>query len=152
MHFSFGSRIRHPFFPGLTPIPAGEAKESSPALFGTFAELVDAASAGAHVDRAVFVTLQESEPLPSDSDRDVLWKMFQVPAFAMLLDRKGRVLAYECEAQSGLHVSPKYPMAQESAALCECGRPGCKLVQGEFLDAPVRQLADVERVRVAAID
>jgi hypothetical protein len=127
MHFGFGPRIRHPFFPGLTPIPAGEAKETSSALFGTFEELIDAASAGAHVKRAVFVTLRESEPLPSDSDRDVLWKMFEVPAFAMLLDRKGRVLAYECEAQNGLHVSPKYPMERDATAQCECGRPGCKL-------------------------
>ncbi len=127
MHFGFGPRIRHPFFPGLTPIPAGEAKEISSALFGTFEELVEAAGAGAHVKRAVFVTLHEREPLPSDSDRDVLWKMFQVPAFAMLLDPKGRVLAYECEAQSGLHVSPKYSVAPESAAQCECGRPGYKV-------------------------
>jgi len=49
-----------------------------------------------------------------------------VPVFALLLDRDGRLLAYECEAQSGLHVGPQAPWSAREleSAPCECGRPG----------------------------
>jgi hypothetical protein len=127
MQFGFGPRIRHPFFPGLTPTPAEEAKESCAALYGTYPELLRAAQAGVRVRRAVLVTRFEPEPGLSDRDRELLWELFEVPAFAMLLDRKGHVVAYECEAQSGLHVNPKYAAAGSATALCGCGRPGEKL-------------------------
>lgn len=127
MLFSFGLRIRHPFFPGLHPTPATEAKPLNPALYGTFQELARAAGAGARVQRAVFVTCLEDEPVPGDSEHDALWEMFQVPAFAMLLDGKGRPLAYECEAQNGLHLSGKGGLASADTIVCECGRPGRKL-------------------------
>ena len=103
MHFTFGPRIRHPFFPGLHATPAAEAKLSNPALYGTYQELLRAAEGGASVRRAVFVTQMEGQPLLSDSEREVLWRRFQVPAFVLLLDGRQHVMAYECEAQSGLH-------------------------------------------------
>jgi len=140
MQLRFGPRIRHPFFPGLNATPAGEARPLNPALYGTFEELVRAADAGALVSRAVFVIHLEDELLLSDSDRDALWERFQVPAFALLLDRKRRVLAFECEAQSGLHVVPRYPIASADTALCECGRPGHKLYPAAS-QAPLRTLA-----------
>jgi len=128
MPFSFGPRIRHPFFPWLTPTPAGEAKSVSSALYGSFPELIRAAHAGAQASRAVFVTLRQQETPLTDRQRDTLWELFQVPSFVLLLDGKRHLLAYECEAQSGLHVNPKYPIASSTAAACECGRPGDKLV------------------------
>jgi hypothetical protein len=127
MQFHFGAGIRHPFLPGLRATPAREAKPLNPALYGTFRELERAAAAGARVRRAVFVTCEENEPVPGDSEHDALWEMFQVPAFAMLLDAKGHVLAFECEAQSGLHVSAGGAAASDDTAICECGRPGRKL-------------------------
>jgi len=71
-------------------------------------------------------------PFLSEIERDQLWQVFQVPVFAVLLDRNGRLLAYECEAQSGLHVGPQAPWSAGvlESAPCECGRPGLRLVLG----------------------
>ena len=126
MFFSFGSRIRHPFFPGLATTPAVGAKQHCTALYGSVRELDRAAEGGIHVRRAVFVTHSEGEPFLTMSDRDALWEKFQVPVLAMLLDRAGRVVAYECEVQDGLHVGPKHP-ASCDAEICGCGRPGGKI-------------------------
>jgi hypothetical protein len=56
--------------------------------------------------------------------------MFEVPVYALLLDRDGRLLAYECEAQEGLHVGPHaaWSAGVLEAAPCACGRPGPRLV------------------------
>jgi hypothetical protein len=69
-------------------------------------------------------------PFLSETERDQLWQMFQVPVLAVLLDRHGRLLAYECEAQSGLHVGPQALWSADrlESAPCECGRPGLRLV------------------------
>jgi len=140
MQFHIGHRIRHPFFPKLKLTPAREAKSLNPALYGGFQELVSAGGAGARVRRAVFVTCLENVPLPSDSERDVLWEIFQVPAFAIVLDARGRVLAYECEAQGGLHVNDQCSAATARMEVCECGRPGRK-VQATASVATLRSLA-----------
>lgn len=124
MLFRFGPRIRHPFFPGLQAAPATEAKNRVSALYGTFEQLVRAADAGASVSRALFVLKSENEALLSDSERDVLWNRFRAPALMLLVDCRQRVIAYECEAQSGFHVHSQQLSAQEGAPVCECGRPG----------------------------
>ena len=125
MYLGFGARIRHPLLPGLVPTPAGEAKSVNVALFGTLGEILRAGS-DVRVRRAILVTHAEDEPLLSDDDRDSLWERFGVPVFAIVLNRNGRVTAYECEAQNGLHLGAH---AQPGApdAVCECGRPGPKL-------------------------
>jgi hypothetical protein len=127
MPFGFGRRVRHPLFPALHSSPAWEAKKMNMALYGTFAELIGAADSGARVRRAVFITVHENEPLPSDTDRDALWEMLQVPAYILLLDSRGRVAAYECEVQSGLHICAQSPLTPDVTTLCECGRPGGRL-------------------------
>ena len=63
-----------------------------------------AADFGATAECAVFVLQYPDHPFLSRSDRDALWEKFQVPVFALLLDRQGRLTAWECEAQEGLHV------------------------------------------------
>ena len=136
MQFTFGPHIRHPFFPWLSPTPAAEAKTVCSALYGTFPELLRAAHAGAHASRAVFVTLRQEETPLSNRQRDTLWELFQVPSFVLLLDGKGRLLAYECEAQCGLHVNPKYPARSPIESACECGRPGDRVLLTAV--APVR--------------
>lgn len=127
MLFGLGSRIRHPLFPGIHAIPARDSSTCSTALYGTFQELARAARKGARVRRAVFLTCREDETLPGEVERNTLWELFQVPIFAMLLDRKGRVLAYDCEAQCGMHVNASYAGPLSDTAVCECGRPGRKL-------------------------
>ena len=119
-YFSFRRRIRHPFFPELAAEAAAKARGRSKALAGTFAELAGAAERGAEARRAVFVLMSEREPL-GDGQRDELWRLFQVPVYA-LLERRGCVEAWECEAQNGLHLA----QGGEEIA-CACGRPGAKL-------------------------
>src|ERR1700760_2541478 len=104
MAFWFRPRIRHPFFPGLIPTPAREAKGQVSALYGSYAELEEAAIQGVSVERTTFV-LAEADAAPLNmAQRDRLWELFQTPVYAILLSG-GRVAAFECEALSGYHLS-----------------------------------------------
>jgi hypothetical protein len=122
--------IRHPFYPGLEVALAVECNGLCAGLSGTFRDLTRAATAGARVRRMVFALHYPGSPFLSETEREQLWQVFQVPVLAVLLDRSGRLLAYECEAQSGLHVGPQAPWGADvlESAPCECGRPGLRLV------------------------
>jgi len=124
--FSLREKIRHPFFPDMAADLAAEARGRSKALAGTYRELAGAAARGVEARRAVYVLIGESEPL-TDGQRDELWRLFQVPVYA-LLKRGGKVEAWECEAQNGLHLSKN---GDDSA--CACGRPGAKLMHAGTL-------------------
>ena len=119
-YFSFRGRIRHPFFPQLAADQAANRRGRSKALAGTFGELAGAAARGAQARRAVFVLTSVREPL-SDVQRDELWRLFQVPVYA-LRARSGCVEAWECEAQNGLHLA-----GGGEEITCACGRPGAML-------------------------
>jgi hypothetical protein len=116
----FRRRIRHPFFPQMAADAAAHARGRCQALAGTFGELARAAARGAGARRAVYVLTGEGEAL-SDGQRDELWRLFQVPVYT-LLRSGGRVEAWECEAQNGLHVAGG---GEEIA--CACGRRGAKI-------------------------
>jgi hypothetical protein len=77
----------------------------------------------------IFALHYPGTPLLNQTQRDQLWQMFHVPVLAVLMDRNGRLLAYECEVQSGLHVEPQAPWSASvlESAPCECGRPGLRL-------------------------
>ena len=126
------SAIRHPFYPSLAVTLAVECKGPCASLSGTLRELTRAATAGARARRMIFALNYPGFPFLSEIERDQLWQVFQVPVFAVLLDRNGRLLAYECEAQSGLHVGPQasWSAGVLESAPCECGRPGLRLVLG----------------------
>jgi hypothetical protein len=121
---------RHPLYPGLTPARAATARGEHAALAGSFDELARARAAGARARRAVFVLHYSGRPFLSEGERDALWEMFRTPVYGMLLDRDGRVLGYECEAQEGLHTGLHAEAAPGlvEAAPCVCGRPGVRLV------------------------
>jgi hypothetical protein len=44
--------------------------------------------------------------LLQEEDRDLFWRVFQVPLFEQHLGPDGRVVAWECEAHRGLHLMP----------------------------------------------
>jgi hypothetical protein len=117
----FGYRLRHPLYPALKATPAAEAQGSCDILAGAFQDLLDAAARGVTVRRGVWVLNAIEE-----CHRSMLWDCFQVPILALLLDPSGAVVAYECEAQSGLHVSPRFAgdLVHEE---CACGRPGPRI-------------------------
>src|SRR5258708_38267618 len=105
MKFVTRSRIiRHPLYPALAAIPATEATGLCLAITGTFPELAQASAAGARASHVIYPMHASGGPFLSPSERDILWELFQVPIYVLILDLKGRVLAYECEAQSGLHL------------------------------------------------
>ena len=125
MRFSLRPRLRHPFFPRLKPTPAAEAKGSCEVLAGTFGDVLNAASRGVRPRRAVWVLNAIEE-----EHRLMLWETFQVPVLALLLDASGAVIAYECEAQNGLHVEAGFA-GELTHAECPCGRPGPRILARE---------------------
>jgi hypothetical protein len=134
--FLFPSRVRHPFFPDLAATRAAKARGRLTAVAGTFGELARAAAAGARPRRAVYL-LTEADEFPGEGEREELWRLFQVPVFALLRDRGGRIVAWECEAQHGLHVDAGsgFQLGMREEDDCACGRPGARLMLGIALAA-----------------
>ena len=122
MTFWFRPRIRHPFFPGLYPIRAGEAKGRAISLYGAYAELEQAAANGVSVELAVFALIARDGPPLTTAQRDRLWKLVQTPVYAILTGSDGDIAGFECEAQNGFHLPGK--LAADAETVCECGRPG----------------------------
>jgi hypothetical protein len=131
--------LRHPFYPDRVPTPARSAKGYCAALSGSFPELAQAAASGVRAGRAIFALQYPDSPFITEYEREVLWQTFQVPVFAMLLDREGRLAAWECEAQDGMHIGGSWHpesiwvyrllscAAMLEATPCDCGRPGQRL-------------------------
>jgi hypothetical protein len=118
-------RLRHPLYPKLRITRASNASGRHAVLAGTMQELASAARTKAGALRAVFVLTGEGMPLPSSDEREQLWQWFEVPSFVLVLDRDGRLLAYECEAKDGLHIAGEERRAGPPETFpCPCGRPG----------------------------
>jgi len=149
--------LRHPFRAEWPTTPARLADGRCAVLTGSFPELMRAAASGACADCAVLVLHYPDRPFLSSTERDTLWETFQVPIFALLLDRKGRLTAWECEAQDGLHVGGAW--TEQSLWVhrllaagwilddtpCECGRPGERLRRSPAESIPRRGPAREER-------
>jgi hypothetical protein len=72
-------------------------------------------------------------------DRDLFWRVFQVPVFEQRISESGALIAWECQAHNGLHlvrgVSPHLcacglpaeiiPLASEARITCETANLGC---------------------------
>jgi hypothetical protein len=69
-------------------------------------------------------------------DRDLLWGAFHVPVFEQYLDWDGHVMATECEAHEGLHISPETAIFEEHegevflTSLAALRRPALRLGTG----------------------
>ena len=128
----FLRRIRHPFYPALTPAAASAASSHTPAIYGDYQELSYAGGKGVRAERAVFALKGAAEPFLTGRERDALWELFQVPVYALLVDRRGTVVGCECEAQDGLHLKDGYVdgvlFGRVESKPCECGRPGPRLM------------------------
>jgi len=163
MIVKFRIPLRHPFHAEWPATPARLADGACAVLTGSFAELMKAAAKGARPGRAVFVLHYPDRSFLSGAQREELWQMFQVPVFALLLDRHGRLSAWECEAQDGLHVGGAWTeRALWVARLlaggwtlddvpCECGRPGERLRRSAADAIPRRGPQREERREPAAV-
>ena len=124
--------MRHPFYPGLKLESAATPDTGTPALYGELEQLLNAARSGIRVDRAVFALRRGPRPFLTEAERDALWDSYQVPAYALLLGGDGDPIAFECEAQDGLHFRDddigELFFGRVESRLCECGRPGRRLM------------------------
>ena len=148
--------LRHPVYPDWVATPAREGVEECAVISGTFPELARAATAGAKAKHAVFALQGPDNPFLGDRQRDILWEAFQVPIFALLLDREGRLAGWECEAQDGLHVGGAWveeeiwvyrlltSVGELESAPCECGRPGERVRKVQKRE-PVKAPASADR-------
>ena len=105
--------------------------------------LAEAAEAGVlvlpAVEAAVVVFTGVAHGELRGVERDLLWRVFQVPVFEQLLAPDGRVMAMECDAHDGLHVlDPGAPLVGFRAFLdnrpCGCGNPQPRLAQLQRLE------------------
>jgi len=143
--------LRHPLHPEWAATPARLAAGLCDALSGSPKELLGAVEYGATAKHAVYALQYPDHPFLGREDRDALWRKFEVPVFAMLLDRQGRLAAWECEAQDGMHIGG----AWDDRALwvcrmlssgwirddkaCECGRSSDRIRLADSLRrAPAR--------------
>ena len=142
----FGPKLRHPFYPEIPATSAPEARKGSVlALWGSLHELEQAAQAGVTVRRAVFVTHRWNQLLMTDGQRDHVWNLFEAPVYAVLLDRFGGLVAYECEAQNGLHMAA----GVLESAMCNCGRPGMRVGEKKLSAVSYQLSACASRLRDA---
>ena len=131
----------------MRPASAAAATRNATSLYGTVEELTRAAESGIRVQRAVFPLLRAPNRFLSARERDSLWEMFQVPVYALVVDSHDAVVAYECEAQAGHHLLDRYRdgvlLGQVESKLCECGRPGPRLMPGsEAEESPLAACAE----------
>jgi len=162
----FGSRIRHPFFADWVATPAVETEgpRKYTALSGTVSQLMDAAATGVQAGRAVYVLRGVQHAFLPEPEREAVWRAFRVPAFTVLMGARGKPLAFECEAQEGLHITvnclagngwtaffeegerPTCTVgAPVDSGLCECGRSGHRLIH------PILALIRRRPVRAAVL-
>jgi hypothetical protein len=133
MVIRFRPDYRHPFFADVRATPAPLARGECTAIIGTYRELMEAAASGARVKRYVYVLHGSETPFLSEEQRDSLWTRFEVPVFALMLGRRGRLVAWECEVHDGLHTDSRHCdmprlVRRVDSAQCDCGRPGNRLI------------------------
>jgi hypothetical protein len=83
------------------------------------------------VRNALIIFRESGEAAIADSQRDDLWRAFEVPVFEQIISAEGELIAYECEAHSGLHLGTTQPIlgaALMNTATCECGAKAPRMV------------------------
>ena len=98
------------------------AKFAPAAIAGAFDQLLAAADAGLQLTHAVVCLTWDTKNLLSDDQRDFLWEAFGVPVFEQILGPGNTLLANECDAHAGLHITPAYKAPMTGIARCDCGR------------------------------
>lgn len=110
--------------------PAAIRSFEPQALAGTLAQ-IESLAGEVKLTHAMIVFRTESEPRLTETERDRLWRAFQVPAFEQIIAADGTLYAGECEAHDGLHIesSRLAPGDHEiDRSPCACGRSTARLV------------------------
>lgn len=78
------------------------------------------------------VAFSSESRILTDEDRNFLWNAFGVPVFEQILDGRGQVVASECEAHEGFHLSRGARLRIGGMRLiedlCNCGIPGVRMI------------------------
>jgi hypothetical protein len=107
------------------------AKEFAPAVIaGTFRQLCDAAELGSRVTHAIIPLAWDPSELLGAGQREFLWDAFGVPIFEQYLGPGNVLLASECDAHAGLHVTDDYAGPTATRPACACGRSTARLPAG----------------------
>jgi len=80
-----------------------------------------------YLRHAVIVFTYEGDTPLSDDDRDLFWDSFGVPVFEQHLGPGNELLAMECEAHAGLHVTSDFEHQRLDRNSCACGNPAPRL-------------------------
>ena len=78
--------------------------------------------------RRLIVCTPLGSELLSLSDRNLLWRVFELPVFEHIVSNSGELLAAECDAHDGLHVVSGTIAPTLDAGPCGCGWRGPRLV------------------------
>ena len=94
---------------------------------GYLAQLMTSEAEPTH---AIVVITHPGEPF-TPTHRDQLWNRFRVPIFQQIIDQRGRLIAYECEAHGALHVlnqAAALELGELRDDACACGKQATLLV------------------------
>ena len=87
----------------------------------------------------------------TELERDLFWRVFQVPVFEQLLAPDGRVMAMECDAHDGLHLLDEDAPLEGYRALLDHTPCGCGNAQPRLAHLkPLQQLEPAPAIRTAA--
>lgn len=139
-----GARFVHPLDPpprtailagGFRPsrwsrvFPSGwneEAEKLAPgAIAGPFYQLFVLTRSKISLTHAVISLAWDPQEFLTADQRELLWSSFGVPVFEQYLGPGNVLLASECEAHAGLHVTEQYrgPTSRRSGCLCGSSVP-----------------------------
>jgi len=101
------------------------------AVAGTREQLLSLAADPPPLTHALIVLARPGDPLTTVAERDQLWRAFGLPMFEQIIAEDGRLLAAECEAHDGLHISiagRTWDAYWIESAPCACGQKSPRLV------------------------
>jgi hypothetical protein len=112
-------------FPDFSGISAFEPE----AMAGTLAQIESLAGV-VKLTHALVLLRSESEPGLTEAGHDRLWRAFRVPVFEQIIASDGRLLAWECEAHTGLHIESHFSAGDREIdrTPCGCGRSTPRLM------------------------
>jgi hypothetical protein len=114
------------------------------AIAGTFNQLLRIADTGVQLSHAVICLTWNVDHLLTDAQRDIIWEGFGVPVFEQILGPGNVLLANECNAHAGLHITPAYKGPAADIARCACGRSSATAIlvnYGRRFADPVAQVS-----------
>jgi len=112
------------------------------AIAGTFNQLLRIADAGVELTHAVICLTWNVDHVLTDAQRDILWDGFGVPVFEQVLGPGNVLLANECHAHTGLHITPAYNGPMTDVARCACGRSSAPAIGVNYGRCLVAQVVE----------